>query len=347
MPESSVGDSERRALTNVVAESMAGWHAPTVERAVFATDDPDDVAGHLDRYCSEHLGAEVADGLLYGASAGCTAGVRLADGRAVVVKAYQPTWTHDFLVDVVRTQRHLHLTGFPCPRPLAGPLPCGPALATAEELVPDPGMRVLATSAEMCASATALADLVARCAGFDATALASHPMRSDDRPGLYPPPHNPIFDFSADETAAAWIDELAAAAKAARDAAPSAPVVGHSDWSARNVRISAAGLVTAYDWDSLTLVSEEVVVGQAAATWRSTGEAADPIAPDRDEVLAYLAAYEAAAGRRLDRRAVLGGALWALAYTARCEHALEAVTGARVARGRGRLAADGANFLRS
>jgi hypothetical protein len=104
----------------------------------------------------------------------------------------------------------------------------------------------------------------------------------------------------------------------------------------------------AYDWDSLALVTESVAVRQAAATWRSTGEASDPIAPGPDEVLAYLSAYEAAAGRPFtaeQRRAALGAALWVLAYTARCEHALEALTGSRVERARARLADKGQAYL--
>jgi hypothetical protein len=45
------------------------------------------------------------------------------------------------------------------------------------------------------------------------------------------------------------------------------------------------------------------------------------------------------------RQAGLAAALGVLAYTARCEHALEAVTGKRVERARARLADDGWAFL--
>ena len=85
--------------------------------------------------------------------------------------------------------------------------------------------------------------------------------------------------------------------------------------------------MASYDWDSLGAFRESRGVGIAAATWRSTGEAEDPAAPDSREVDAYLDTYVRAAGGSRNRRwraAAMGAALYTLAYTARCEHALEA-----------------------
>jgi hypothetical protein len=96
------------------------------------------------------------------------------------------------------------------------------------------------------------------------------------------------------------------------------------------------------------MVPEAIAVGSAAATWRSTGEPDDPLAPAPDEVQAYLSCYEAAADRTLssrERTRGMASALWVLAYTARCEHALEAVTGTRVERARARLADAGTSYL--
>lgn len=272
----------------------------------------------------------------------------LEDGRHVVIKAYQGQWGIPFLTAVRRVQEHLAKSGFPCPRPIFGPGLAGPALATVEELVTDPGMRALTTDAEMAASARGLARQVALCRGLaDPVLVDRHPLRASGGQ-LYPRPHNPLFDFSLEAADARWIDELAEAAKAARDADDSVPIVAHTDWSARNVRINGQGVVAVYDRDSLAVVAESVAVGQAAATWRSTGEASDPIAPGPAEVLAYMSAYKAGAGRpftRTQRQAGLGAALWVLAYTARCEHALEATTGKRLERSRARLAEHGRAYL--
>ncbi len=165
---------------------------------------------------------------------------------------------------------------------------------------------------------------------------------------MYPQPHNPIFDFSLRAEGARWIDRFAAAAKAARAVDDSRPTVVHTDWSARNIRLENGELVVAYDWDSLAEATESVAVGQAAATWRSTGEATDPIAPGSDEVQAYLSAYEVGSHRLFtaeQRQSALAAALWVLAYTARCEYALEASTGKRVERARARLTDDGWSYL--
>ncbi len=81
----------------------------------------------------------------------------------------------------------------------------------------------------------------------------------------------------------------------------------------------------AYDWDALARVPESTAVGQAAATWSATAEPGGPGAPPPEEVAAYLADYEHARGAPLTpsaRRAVGAAALYVLAYTARCEHAL-------------------------
>ncbi len=335
-------------LADLVDAHIRRWETASVEQGVFRSADPEVVAAQMEDFALAALGAKVAEALFYGSSAGCVAGVVLDDGRRVVIKAYQGRWATPFLTAVRRIQEHLAESGFPCPRPILGPESAGPALATVEELVPDPGMRTLTSDSEMAASARGLSRQVALCRGLTDPGLRDHhPLRAPSGQ-LYPQPHNPLFDFSLRAADACWIDDLAEAAKAARGADDSVPTIAHTDWSARNVRIDDQEVVVVYDWDSLAVVTESVAVGQAAATWRSTGEASDPIAPGPDEVLAYLSAYEAGAGRpfsRMQRRAGLAAALWVLAYTARCEHALEAATGRRVERGRARLAADGRAYL--
>lgn len=336
------------ALAELIAAHVNQWDTASVEQGVFGTADPLAVAGQLEAFASAVLGSAVVEGSFYGSSTGCVAGVVLGDGRRVVIKAYQRRWGMAFLSAVRRVQEHLVEAGFPCPCPILGPEPAGLALATVEELVPDQGMRTLATDVEMAASARGLARQVEICRGVSEPALRDHhPLRASSGE-LYPQPHNPLFDFSLRVDDAGWIDKLAQAAQATRDADRSRSAVVHTDWSARNVRIEAGQVAVAYDWDSLSVVTESLAVGQAAATWRSTGDATDPIAPGRDEILAYLSAYEAAARRSFtseQRRAALAAALWVLAYTARCEHALEAATGRRVERARARLAKDGPTYL--
>lgn len=333
-------------LVEVIREHLA--QDASVERSVFGTDDAGEVAAYIDGFCVQQFGEKIVSGIFYEASTGCVAGVKLEGGLRIVVKAYQERWGERFLAGVGSVQGHLFGWNFPCPEPLVGVTHAGPALATAEAFLPDPGMRALESATEMKVSATGLAQLVSLCRSLSEPRLAEHPLQSLEG-DLYPKPHSPIFDFSLDVQGAAWIDELAAAAQQTRALDTASEIIGHGDWSARNIRVSGSELVAAYDWDSLTLTSESAIVGQAAATWRSFGGRATPVAPDVQEVRDYISLYEAGAGRSFSQQqlqASLAAALWVLAYTARCEHALEAAAGVRIEHARARLITDGRSFLK-
>jgi aminoglycoside phosphotransferase (APT) family kinase protein len=118
-------------------------------------------------------------------------------------------------------------------------------------------------------------------------------------------------------------------------------VIAHGDWSARNIRLGPDGLVCVYDWESIQVGPECAAVGVAAATWRALGEANEPMAPSAAEIVRYVECYEAALSGALtahQRRSARAAAVYALAYTARCEHALQ--PGTRNGRASGRLAQD-------
>jgi Ser/Thr protein kinase RdoA (MazF antagonist) len=281
--------------------------------------------------------------VFYAASVGCVAGVQLDDGRGVVLKALPPRYPAPFLVAVQRVQRHLAASGFPCPEPVAGPLAIGRGLALVETLLPDPGWRAPRPE-HVGLSAAGLAQVVARCRDLDSAGLAPHPL---DAPGdaLYPEPHSPIFDFQATAAGAEWIDELARAGTERRDTGAGDAVIAHTDWSARNVRLDGRGVVAAYDWDSIAVVSETTAVGQGAATWSAIDGA--EIAPSANEIADFVKSYEAVRGRPFtpDEHGAIGGAaVWVLAYTARCEHAIDP-TAAVHRRARPRLRSDAALLL--
>jgi hypothetical protein len=336
----TVGSLEHR-----IDEVVSAWEGPLVETSVFGTSKPAQIAELIEDFCQAVMGSPIRDCLFYVSSVGCVAGVELSDGQLVAIKAYQPRWTAEFLAAVSRAQAHLSDAGFPCARPQAGPRPLGAGLAVVERLVPDPGNQRLGLR-EMMASARGLAAVVTHCAAVDPGGLTPHPLdRSTD--GLYPVPHHPMFDFDATSEGAAWIDGLARHAATRRDSADSRMVIAHSDWSARNVRLRSDGVAAAYDWDSLAFMSETTAVGQAAATWSSQDANDPPLAPGVEEVAAYVNCYEGVRGHAfsdVERDCIGAAALWVLAYTARCEHAVwPSATGPQPARAR--LRADGDALL--
>jgi hypothetical protein len=134
---------------------------------------------------------------------------------------------------------------------------------------------------------------------------------------VFPPPHHPRFDFTL--PAGSWIDEAAATAK--EGLAVTRDVVGHADWSAKNLGWRDDEVVAVYDWsDSCVLEAEATIVGQASVFFPATWD--EPFGPKHatpDEQRAFVAEYEEAAGRTLDREAVRAAQTYVAAYAARCE----------------------------
>ena len=302
---------------------VAPWYG-TVEREVFGDLDANGIVAALDAACTDAFGSGLDDGFLYHVSVGCVVGCRLVDGREVVLKAYQRRWTLDFLSAVKRVQAHLHARGFPCPEPIAAPFRVAGADVLAEHVLADPGLPTGATRHLMQPSASGLAHVIDLCADQREPALALHPLRSP-HDSVFPEPHSPLFDFAATTEGAEWIDDIARRARAIQDEEVAEPLIAHTDWSMRNVRLGPDGPLAVYDWDSLALVSESQAVGGAAATWCKTGEPSDAT-PTVEEIGEYIAAYESARGASFSdaqRRATRAAVVFLMAYTARCEHSID------------------------
>src|SRR5690348_13503479 len=112
-------------LDAAIAGLIADWNGDTtVEQHVFASGDPAAIAASIDGVCRAALGTGVEGSTFAEKSVGIVVGLRLEDGRDVVVKAHQ-AWQRTLEQEAacVRVQAALHASGFPAPRPLAGPLP--------------------------------------------------------------------------------------------------------------------------------------------------------------------------------------------------------------------------------
>jgi len=142
--------------------------------------------------------------------------------------------------------------------------------------------------------------------------------------GLWPPPHDLRFDFESTAAGAEWIDRLAKNARDRLRAAAGRMVIGHIDWRAENLRISNSRIVAVYDWESLALLPEPVLVGAVAHAFTASWDANLPFEiPNLDESRAFIADYQTARGGQFDAAelaAADAGHLYALAYGARCQH---------------------------
>ena len=87
----------------------------------------------LASWCREQFGCEPVAELFRAGYLSAVAGLRLLDGREVVVKVRAPA---ERLAGCFEVQRRLFDSGFRCPEPLIGPTRLGDYVATAEQHVP-------------------------------------------------------------------------------------------------------------------------------------------------------------------------------------------------------------------
>jgi hypothetical protein len=315
-----------------IAEQFAEWgHTPPLIAATFGTESPVAIAATFEQFVAEHFDSAIAGVEFVSASVGLVVGLRLGDDTRTVIKVHRGETSTRFLTAMQTVQRFAAASGYPCPVPMLAPTPLGTGLAVAESTLVAEDRANAHRPAIRRAMAGSLAELVRICRSLDP------PAGLDERPlarvpgALWPPPHDLRFDFDATAVGAEWIDEIAVRAAAQRDSMPGAePVVGHSDWSAQNVRFHGEDIAAVYDWDSVALEQEAILLGQAAhafsADWSVPGKRQLPSAT---ESRAFIADYETARGAPLsaaERRVALGALVYARSYAARCAHS-DVVTG--------------------
>jgi hypothetical protein len=309
-------------LAGLIRRSSHAWE-PGVERAIFDTGHPDTIAQRIEDLVAERFVA-VDHALFYRPGAGVVAALALVDGSEIVVKVHRWNVTLERLVAVQRVQALLADAGLPAPRPLMDPCPLGKGIATAEEMLSgqsaDAGHRSVRK-----AIAVALHRFIRATTDISVIEALGAPLvlRPLDAP-LWPEPHEVRLDFEATADGAEWIDDLAMAARQRLQAAGDDVVVGHFDWRVENLGFAGRRVVAIYDWDSVCVAPEAVVVGNTAAQFTvdwSRGEP-DPL-PSLGEMRSFVDDYEQARGRRFSSSEweQLDAANLALCtYGARCQH---------------------------
>lgn len=246
------------------------------------------------RFCVTHLSEVV--------------GVRLADGREVVLKRRADETGRTS--SCVTVQRLLAEGGFPCPLPLTEVI-FGDGLAVhAERLVGGGEREKEDTPAAAARSAVLLADLVRRLAAIH----------------LDPPLPNPEWvrwDASPERQAAApvpwWIEETSRLVQAKLTGCDLPRVLGHADWEAQNMRWHGDEPLAVHDWDSLAWLPEAALAGTAAGVFASHGE---PTLAPLESSAAFLEAYEEARGVRFsayETQIAWAASIWVALHNARDE----------------------------
>jgi hypothetical protein len=276
-------------------------------------------AALLTVWCSEQLGSPPAAELFRSGFLSAVTGVRLADGREVVVKV-RPASPR--LAACVEVQRRLFESGYPCPEPLSDPVPFGDRMATAEAYVP--GGLALPEGPDVARRFAAAFALLIRLAPRPDEVGTLEPPPSwaawnHARAGLWPRPEDGV-DVNG-PAGPEWIDRAGRCARdRLRDAGASPTVIGHCDWLVGNLSWNGDKLLVVYDWDSAATDSEAVLAGFAAALYSTASTQANATIAETEQ---FLAAYCDARGRDFSsdelQRAWAAG-VWTRLYDAKYMH---------------------------
>lgn len=302
--------------------AWADWD-PAVEAAIFGTIDADELSALISGFVGDRLGP-VEDAIFYTPGVGVVAGLRLTGGGGVVVKVHRWNVTVERLAAIQRVQTHLANSGLPAPVPLLDPEPLAGGIATVEAFLPS-GRPPHDREAVSRTLATGLYQLITAAPPPEAVIGVGTPLliRPPDGP-LWSEPHDVRFDFERTAAGAEWIDELANLAQARLREPSGPPVVGHFDWRVENLGFDGSRLVAIYDWDSLAIAPEAVVVGNNAAQFPTDWKQRDPDPlPTIAEMRGFVSHYETARGQPFTavEREVLDAANLALCcYGTRCQH---------------------------
>jgi hypothetical protein len=266
-----------------------------------------------------HLGAAPVNDLLQATVMSEVVGVRLDDGRAVVVKRRADPSRR--AASCVRVQRYVADRGFPCARPLTGATYADGIATHAEEWRPGGEIRRGDAPADAELAARLFAELMDRLDGAETGSLVPNPEWVNwdhDGPAIFPP--NPRHE--AREAAAAvpaWILETGSRARKRllRHDLPSR--IGHADWETQNLRWNGNEPHTVHDWDSLAWLPEAALVGAAAGAFAS---AEIPTLAPVASSAAFLDAYQEARDRpfsRAEREIAWAASLWPALHNARAQ----------------------------
>ncbi len=302
----------------------------------------------LAAWCSRHLGAPAVQQFFGLQRLSAVHGVRLADGRAVVVKV---RGAHPRQVACGIVHAVLWRGGIPCPQPLAGPAPL--AEGTDVVLVTGAGgaarvdARQLAVSAETWEGegearvapmspgewGALLARMVALAPPVDdlPTLQPSVPWLhwDHDAPArLWPPPASHRWDpHRVVDRMDPLIPEVARRARARllrADVAALPRVAAHGDFEAQNCRWvpqpAGGERLVIHDWDSVVALPEAALAGNSAMCFVSE-EDVDVSTLEQND--AFLAGYAEARGRglsALEWQVAHAAGAWVAAYNAAFEH---------------------------
>lgn len=314
---------------SLLAALRSGLTDPTdrvLVQSIFSTVDPQQIGQQISDLCRVSLDQEIAACEFWEVSVSFTIGLCLASGQRIAAKFRSlDNITLAMLQAVCQVQEYLANCGFPAPRIMLPPLQWGNTLASIE---------VMLNVGENCDAHDPIVRRAMAIGLVQQIQLAQPLVNLLDLPlsrfqstPLWEKPHNALFDFERTAEGAEWIDRIAARAKAEYSSASYPLRIGHMDWSVKNMRFYNGQLSAVYDWDSLRMENELIILGNALKGFLTTWYVnVKSIVPTPEEVNLFIQDYESAreqAFTRSEQQKIRAAFLYSMAYTARCEHAID------------------------
>jgi hypothetical protein len=275
-----------------------------------------DLPDWLSAWCLDHLGSGPASVLFQLQQVSLVFGLRLADGRDVVVKARADDGR---AASCVAAQARLAGRGFPCARPLTPVASAGPLAVHAEEY--RPGGEVLHGDSPDIAirCAQVFARLMTELAGVTvAPPLPNPPWVRWDHGGCGVWPEIAFLDSQDQSVVPGYVVQTAQRAGRRLLAAVGLPcVLGHADFEAQNLRWQGRKVRAVHDWDSLAWQPEAALAGAASGSFASAGP---PVLAPAASSEAFLVAYQHIRGRlftAVELEIAWAASVWMAAYNAR------------------------------
>lgn len=281
---------------------------------------PARLPGWIAPWCAEHLGASPRTLLLRAGHLSAVFGLRLGDGREVVVKARRDAPSR--IAACVAAQAALARGGFRCPVPLTPVTSVEGDLAVhAEEWLPG-GELLRGDDPDVARCyAVVFADMMARLGEVRVPPPAPSPhWLGWDHPGGGPWPPIDELDSRDQRVVPAFVVTAAiSATKRLREPGDQVRVLGHADFEAQNLRWTGRELLVVFDWDSLAWMPEPVLVGSASGVFAN---AEVPTLAPVDSSAAFIETYQATRGRRFsadELELAWAASLWTTTHNARAE----------------------------
>lgn len=301
----------------------------------------------LASWCQRHLGSPAVEQFFGVERLSAVHGVRLADGRQVVLKVRGALERQEACTVV---HEAMWQAGIPCPRPLAGPAPLAEGaavLATGGEGNEFVDARRLAVNAETWEGegvaavgplgaggyARLLARMVAVAPTVEELTTLAPPTPwlnwdHGDPTRVWPPPASDRWDpHRIDAAIDPVVHDVARRARdrlLASDMATLPLVAAHGDFEAQNCRWvpgpDGEGRLVIHDWDSVVAMPEAVLAGNSAFSYVSVLDSEISTIEQNDEFLEVYAAERGGPWTELEWQVAHATGAWLGAYNAAFEY---------------------------